>query len=326
MVVTVAEETNLEPYPGTEPLTWQGDLASELVAGADRFLLGELAASIERRAAFWQRDLSSPEAYNKSVEPNRRRLAHILGVRDARVPFDGLELVATTAQPALVGQDPSYEILAVRWPVLRNMHGEGLLLRPLGKPPIADVIAIPDADQTPEMIAGIAPGVAESAQYARRLAESGCRVLVPLLISREMKPRNERAVLTNREYLYRSAFELGRHLIGYELQKVLALVDWLERESPSGDARIGVLGWGEGGLMALYAAALDTRIDAACVSGYFASRQTIWQEPIDRNVFGLLEQFGDAELATLVAPRPLCIEASRGPELELPGKGGAPRG
>jgi dienelactone hydrolase len=139
-----------------------------------------------------------------------------------------------------------------------------------------------------------------------------------------MQPRNGHAVLTNREYVYRSAFELGRHLIGYELQKVLAAVDWFERESGGKDARIGVIGWGEGGLLALYAAALDTRIDAACVSGYFNSRQNVWQEPLDRNVFGLLEQFGDAELATLVAPRALWIEACRGPELELPGKGGAP--
>ena len=86
----------------------------------------------------------------------------------------------------------------------------------------------------------------------------------------------------------------------------------------------GVVGWGEGGLIALYAAAADTRIDAACVSGYFDSRQDIWREPIDRNVFGLLEQFGDAELASLIAPRALIIDAARGPEATIPGGRGAP--
>ena len=61
------------------------------------------------------------------------------------------------------------------------------------------------------------------------------------------------------------------------------------------------------------------------MSGYFQPRETIWKEPIDRNVFGLLEQFGDAELASLVAPRALLVEASRGPELSLAsGRGGAP--
>jgi hypothetical protein len=30
----------------------------------------------------------------------------------------------------------------------------------------------------------------------------------------------------HREWIYRPAFELGRHIIGYEVQKILALVDW----------------------------------------------------------------------------------------------------
>ena len=160
------------------------------------------------------------------------------------------------------------------------------------------MIAIPDADQTPEAICGLTEGVPPASQFARRLAESGCRVLVPTLISRELQARLGRATLTNREYLYRSAFELGRHLIGYEVQKVLAGVDWFVKDAGAGGAKIGVMGWGEGGLLALYAGALDPRIDAVCVSGYFDSRQNVWQEPIDRNVFGLLEQFGDAELAS----------------------------
>src|SRR5262249_54094208 len=69
---------------------------------------------------------------------------------------------------------------------------------------------------------------------------------------------------------------------------------------------------------ALYSAALDERIDAALVSGYFRSRQGMWEEPIYRNVWGLLEEFGDAELATLVAPRTLIVEACRQPKVEGP--------
>ena len=61
------------------------------------------------------------------------------------------------------------------------------------------------------------------------------------------------------------------------------------------------------------------------MSGYFGSRQNVWQEPIYRNVFGLLEQFGDAELAAMIAPRGLVIEAAKGPELVVPpGTGGGP--
>ncbi|MFH1266750.1 MAG: dienelactone hydrolase family protein, partial [Planctomycetota bacterium] len=312
------------PLPGTKKLTLSGDIASQIVDGVDRFLLREIAASVERRASHWNRDTSSPEKYSASIEPNRRRLAHIIGVRDERVAFEGPELVATTDRPALVGRGDGYEVLAVRWPAFGDVNGEGLLLLPTGKKPAADVVAVPDAGQTPEMIVGLAEGVPARSQFARRLAENGCRVLVPVLIDRNIEKRRF-ARLTNREFLYRSAFELGRHLIGYEVQKVLAGVDWFSKEAADQDARIGVIGWGEGGLIALYAAAIDARIDAACVSGYFDSRQNVWQEPLDRNVFGLLEQFGDAELAAMIAPRTLIVEAAGGPQVVVPPKlGGGP--
>ena len=307
------------PLAGTAPLTMPGDIASNLVAGADRFLLNELEKSVAARAKFWKRHFSSSSAYNASVETNRQRLAHILGVRDARVPFEAPELVGNVTQPALIGRSDRFEAFAVRWPAFGDVHGEGLLLVPRGEK-IADVVAVPDADQTPEQIAGLAEGVAPESQFARRLAESGCRVLVPVLIDRG----TAHGKLSNREFLYRSAFELGRHLIGYEVQKVLAGVDWFARAGGT-DAKVGVIGWGEGGLLALQAGALDPRIRAVGVSGYFDSRQAVWQEPVYRNVFGFLEQFGDAELASLVAPRALIIEAARGPEIVVPpGTGGAP--
>jgi dienelactone hydrolase len=317
-----------DPLPGTEPLTMEGDIAAQMVAGIDKFLLREIELSVGRREQHRKRDFSSPEAYNKSIEPNRQRLKKILGVVDDRVPFDAPELVGTTKQSALVGRGENYEIFAVRWPAVREVHGEGLLLVPKGEK-VADIIAIPDADQTPEQICGLAEGVSAESQFARRLAENGCRVLVPTLISREMSKRSPpgmpgRANLTNREYVYRPAFELGRHLIGYEVQKVLAGVDWITKEVGDTDPKIGVIGYGEGGMLALYAGALDARIDATCVSGYFGPRDRIWEQPIDRNVFGLLEQFGDAELCAMIAPRRVVVDLYGYPKGSLPSEGGAP--
>jgi len=323
-VAAPAADALVVALPGTEPLTAAGDVASDLVEGVDRFLLRQIEKSVERRARHWNRDFASPEKYDASIEPNRKRLAHILGVRDERVPFDGLELCATTTQPALVGQGQGYRAFAVRWPAFGDVHGEGLLLVPEGREPLADVIALPDADQTPEMLAGLCEGIEPRSQFARRLAESGCRVLIPVLIDRndvipsQIDPKIDparRMRLANREFLYRSAFELGRHLIGYELQKVLAGVDFFAREAGDADPRIGAIGWGEGAMLALYAGALDPRIDAVVVSGYFEPRENVWREPIYRNVFGLLEQFGDAELAAMIAPRTLIVEAARGPEV-----------
>ncbi len=300
------------PLPNVEPLDWEGDIASRLVDSADAFLLRQLDRALDERRAEQQ----------PPVADKRLRLAHILGVRDSRVA-SAIELVTTTDRKARVGVGNGYQVDQVRWTALDGINAEGLLLVPDGVP-IADVIAIPDADQTPEMLVGLVEGVAPKSQFARVLAESGCRVLVPTLISREREPRSGRAIMTHREFAYRPAFELGRHLIGYELQKVLAAVDVFSQDK---DKRpIGIIGYGEGGLLALNAAALDERIDATLVSGYFDDRRTVWQQPIDRNVFGLLQGFSDAELAAMVTPRGVIVEAARGPEVELPaGQGGAPR-
>lgn len=312
------------PLPGTQPLTRTGDFSVEMVAGIQKFLLRETENSVAARNQFWQRDLSSPEAYVRSIAPNRQRLAQMLGVVDRRIPFSALELVATTRDPAIVAETAQFSVFAVRWPVLEGVTGEGLLLEP--KSPLrAQIVALPDADQTPEQLAGIAPGIAPAKQWARALAAAGCRVVIPTLIDRRDEwSGNPRIRFTNqphREWVYRQSFMLGRTVIGHEVQKALALVDWFEmRNAEPGaiKAPTAIAGHAEGGLVALHAAALDPRIAAALVSGYFDSRQGLWQEPIYRNLFGLLREFGDAELASLIHPRPLLIEHSATPTLAGP--------
>ena len=281
--------------PAIQPLTATGDLSAEMVAGIDRFLMRETKESIAKRG-----------------KPDRERFRKIIGAADTRQKVDTLELVGTTAQPAKLAETKSFDVFAVRWPVFEGVHGEGLLLQPK-KPPTAGVTAIPDADQTPEQFAE---------GFAKRLAESGCLVLIPTLVNREDTYSGNPAIkrFTNqphREWIYRQAYQMGRHIIGYEVQKVLAAVDWLSTQTTN----IGVVGYAEGGLIALYSAALDTRIKSAMVSGYFDSRQKVWSEPIYRNVFGLLRNFGDAEIATLIAPRKLVIEHSEVPSIAGPPAG-----
>jgi dienelactone hydrolase len=113
------------------------------------------------------------------------------------------------------------------------------------------------------------------------------------------------------------AYETGRHVIGYEVDEVRAAVDWFARDGEP-KRPIGVFGLGEGGLIALHAAAVDMRIDAAWVAGHFGPREAVWSEPVYRNVWGLLNEFGDAEVASLISPRALTIEACNGPEVAGP--------
>jgi dienelactone hydrolase len=318
--------------PGTRPLENTNDLSREMVAGIDRFLMREIAGSISQRTNWWRRDFSSPAAYDRSVQANREVLKRIIGAVDEPVGVRSIEYIVTSEAPSVIAETELYAVHMVRWPVFAGVYGEGLLVAPKARP-VARIVALPDADQTPEVVLGLAPGLPAASQFARRLAESGCEILIPTLIDRrDTWSGNERLKrFTNqphREWIYRQAFEMGRHIIGYEVQKVLAAVDWFGRDT---EKSIGVIGYGEGGLLALYAGALDNRIQATLVSGYFASRQGIWQEPIYRNVFGLLREFGDAELASLIAPRTLIVEYSEEPKIDGPpaardGRGGAAPG
>jgi dienelactone hydrolase len=310
------------PLPNTQPLTSTGDLSAEMVAGISRYLDAELKNSVARREEFWRPDFSTRGAYDKSIAPNRARLAKMIGAVDARVPQPELEYIGTPSASADVAGTERFIAHAVRWPVFDGVYGEGMLLQPKGEV-VARVVVLPDSDQTPETICGLVPKTPVGMWYARRLAENGCQVIVPALIDRSDafsgNPRLGRATnQPHREWIYRQAYELGRHVIGYEVQKVMAAVDWFARQNSAAKRPIGVAGWGEGGLIAFYAAALDPRIDVACISGYFGRRELVWQEPIYRNVFGLLREFGDAEIARLIVPRKLIIDPADAPVIAGP--------
>jgi dienelactone hydrolase len=307
-----------ETLPDTRLLNEDGDRSKAMMDGLHRFAEHKIETSLQSRAKLWNRDPSSREAYERSVSANRESFCKKIGVVDPRLPVT-MERFGDDDAPSLVAEADNVRVYQVRWPVLEGIHGEGLLLEPKGEA-LADVIALPDADETPEQITGLAPGVAPASHFARMLAAQGIRVIVPTLVSRGIEfSGNPKIAMTNqthREWIYRQAYHMGRHVIGYEVQKVLAAVDWIKQHAA--DSKVGVAGYGEGGLIAFYSAAVDPRIDAALVSGYFGPRQRVWAEPIYRNVWGLLHEFGDAEIATLIAPRGLVVEHSEGPRVDGP--------
>lgn len=319
--------------PGTKPLTLQGDLATQMVDGIHAFLQRKTEQANKERERLWE--FQEMTEFQSSLSLKRERFRKIVGAVDPRVSPVALELVASTSVPAQIGTGAGYKILSVRWPVFEGATAEGLLLQP-DRPPVARIVALPDADWTPEMLVGLASGVRPAAQFGRRLAENGCQVVVPVLMDRHDTwsgiPGIRMTNQPHREFLYRMAFEVGRHIIGYEVQMVQSVIDWFTHENEKQPALIGVMGYGEGGLLALYSAAIDSRIDRTGVSGYFQPRQELWKEPIYRDVWSLLREFGDAELGALIAPRDLIIEASAGPEVAGPPpesndrKGAAPLG
>lgn len=312
------------PFVST-PLTENGDLASMMVKNVDQFLTDETERMKEERPSLWHRNFTTAKAFNVSIASERELLSQRLGVVDKRVTPNMELLTSDNLQPFLL-KTASCTISAVHWQVLDKLSAEGLLLKPKGKIR-ARVVMLPDADILPEVFAGIQNKSDTDLGYnvARKLAENGCEVLIPVLINRAdtFSGNPSLGLFTNmphREWIYRQGYEVGRHIIGYELQKIFSAIDWFEmrNEIEKSDLPIGVAGYGEGGLLALSATALDTRISATIVSGYFNAREEVWKEPIYRNIFGLLKYFGDAELAVMAWPRILLVEHSKGPEISGP--------
>ena len=342
-----------QPLPRTVPLTGSNDLAMDMVGGISRYLDRETALAVTNRAPLWRTDLanSTPPGFIHRFDSNRARLRQKLGLTDTREPVTLRHVapigVKQSPGSVEVARGSGYRVFAVAWNVFRGVEGEGLLLQPDGEPK-GDVIALPDCDWTPEQLVGLAPGLRPAEQFARLAAEQGCRVLVPCLIDRSDtfggNPDYRSMKHSQRETLWRAGWEMGRTPIAYELQKIYAAADWLEQTRRPGTASwnidellavqqraatnlqfLGIIGQGEGGLMAYYAAACDTRFSSTYVSGYFGPRENLWEEPIYRNASGLLREFGDAEIGSLIAPRWLWIETGRYPDVtHTDAGGGAP--
>ena len=296
----------------TEPLVWEGDLAEQMVSGLHADLDVRTLAARDVRA----RRRTGTELNETFAGRQRDQLRTILGAVDPREPVR-MEAIAKPGEEGPVAAGSGYRVYAVRWPVLGGAWGEGLLVEPEGEAR-ASIMLLPDADRQPEALLGL--GGESDPAYGLHLAQQGTRILIPVIVDRadtwsghpEVRMTNQ----PHREWIYRASYEMGRHIIGYEVQKVFAAIDWLKEKAP--EAPVGLMGYGEGGLLALHAAALDNRVQATVVSGYFGPREGLWQEPIYRNVWSLLNDFGDAELAALVAPRRLIVEPSAPPVVTGP--------
>lgn len=303
-------------------------------------------ASTDSSKASWPRPLRCGTATGLGVNPDlaswdaavathRTRLAEVLGAVEVRPEKVRFERVATLRHASLVATSSWVRVEAVRWRAFGEVHGEGLMLVPAAGEPLADVVALPDADVTPEQLAGVVPGLPAEAQYARRLAESGCRVVVPYLVDRAKggskvdwgsgpgtQPAESRVPASAgiRDGPDAGGIRGGQGAGGSRCPA--GGCDGGRNVGPGAAAR--VMGWGEGGRLALFCGALDERFRAVGVSGAFGPREPSWEEPLDRNFFGILERWGDAELAGLVSPRALIVEASAGPKVTQPSDGAAP--
>jgi len=105
---------------------------------------------------------------------------------------------------------------------------------------------------------------------------------------------------------------VGETLAGWRIAEARQAVTYLASRPEVDPSRIGIAGISGGGMIALWTAALDVRIAAALVSGYFCTfRDSILSidHCLDNFVPGILRVMEMPDFAGLIAPRPLFVES-----------------
>jgi len=277
--------------PGTKPWNYAQTIVAE---------------QYQELRAYYERLIADAARKRESLRPDREEFRRMIGAVDP--------MRAPKPKTEVIGRTPDYWVSLVDWPILplgtigptmtggRQVREYGIVLEPRGSGPFQAMIAVADATSSAADIAGLTSRLPAGKQFARELALAGYVVFVPFFTER--RPFSE-PWLDDRSWLFRLAYLTGHHLIGSEVQQVFSAVDYLSA-MPAVDRRhIGVAGEGQGGLLALYAAALDTRLELAIVAKYLDRREPPYDEPEDRMLWGLLTRFGDREIASMIAPRKL---------------------
>lgn len=297
------ERVVLEPVPhlqGTAPLDLPPEILARQYQQIEDYFLRAVQESAAARDKLWQPDFSSASSYQASVQPHRDRLRVMLGLIDS--PF-----MRSNVKTTLVA-DGEVRVEEITLSLDHELAARALLFLRRDAKAGPTVIAIPGDRQTREKFTGITEG-SEPAPWLLSLLERHAAVCVPIMVERTedhalaQLAGGER--MSRRRLLHRLGFIVGRTLVGLEVQQVLALREYLV--SRLGDRPAYVMGQGQGGMTALYSAAVESRFAGAAVADYFRRREDTWQEPVDRQLYGQLNEFGDAEVAALIAPRPLVI-------------------
>ena len=288
----------------TSARTTEGPLLDEQYRQLERYFDQRIAEAEAGRAARWKRDFSSTERYLASVEPYRRRFVELMG---------GFPAAKTPLEPRreVIGATESYRTERVWLQAATGVEVYGLLLiprRPGRKPAL---ICQHGMGGSPAMTAGLTERDDYLRRFGAQAAEHGYVVFAPYLV-------NDQA---QRSRLHRKAISAGTTLQILEQWKIVRVIDFLQSLPEVDPARVGMYGISWGGRTTLYAAAIDTRLAAVAVSGYFnqttkkqfqfSTYSTAYIDTAEEYAFfpGFHAEFSDADLASLVAPRPLFIES-----------------
>jgi len=270
-----------------------------------------------RQLAFRAQSLDQWQAWRAAL---RAQLVECLG----GLPADRGDLAAQVAEVVEEGNYRREQVLFYSEP---GVAVPCYVLTPRASvPPYRPVIALHGhGSDGARLVLGLARDDQERAHmqalnydYARQLAQHGFMVFAPVL--RALGERNEASpAFRTGEDLWEKSCQitslvgllLGKSLAGLRVWDVMRTVDYVRSRPEPMLESIGCLGFSGGGIVALYAAALEDRISAVVVGGAFCTfRASIMAKDhcADNYVPGLLRYAEVPDIAGLIAPRPLLIE------------------
>lgn len=205
---------------------------------------------------------------------------------------EGMEVFAYLLKPkAIAGKQPVM--------VCVPGHGRG----------VDDIVGIDEKGAQRTVKAGY------QADFALQFVEQGLAALAiePLAFGHRRDPINAAKGITNNscQPAAGAALLFGETMIGWRAYDVMRAIDYIETRKDLDAGRVGCVGISGGGTCTLFATALDTRIQAAMVSGYLCTfRDCILTlaHCMDNYVPGILNWAEMSDVAGLIAPRPLFAE------------------
>lgn len=302
-----------------------------LYQGLDQYYNLRCHRAFAERSTQWARSYASIPAYLRSIEPQRRRLAAMIGYggQPECDPNPAWEEVGSTA----------YCSVRRLWlNILPGVRSDALYLVPhgdkVGRRPL--VIAQHGLNGTPEECCGlVTDAVKPDYSYHRiglRLAERGFVVLAPHMVggygTLEGGPRYAPELGTAewawaRTQLYRKAYLLGENLFGTELMGLSRLLEYASTLPEVDPAHMGIYGLSQGGQTALFWPAVETRLAAAVSSAWFQRRigkmidydypRTPFIKTYEEDKFfpGWLACFDDSDIVSLICPRAFAAETGQ---------------
>ncbi len=300
-------------------------LRRQLFEAYDAWLMRQCRERYDARGERWQRDYSSPQAYSRSVAPNRERLLALIGGWPwERVPLQPrLEEIAVT---------DSYTASRVYYTSFDDVRVDAILIRPHGDGPFPAVLAQHGVNNSPEQICGFCDPEYGKAYHeiGVRLAKHGYVVIAPRMIGGYGEDRfnvpNVPSLRTQEQgrsqnQIHRKALLISQTIQALEYFTLSRAVDYLESMPEVDNDRIGLYGLSRGGRAALWVGALEERLQAVVSSAWFNERFSKMLQPDIVNggsfietssefqfIPGLFHEFGDADIASLICPRAFFVE------------------